>query len=668
MAGQPTPFLNGFQEAALGSLRYNTSQAGSPLPIVYGTCRVSINVLEFWGYKGGSGKGGKGGLSPKAQTGKKAATYSVFVAMGICQGPVAFTGSSFGSGGFNRIWANAGIAYNPATVGLNAYGGTDGQAPDTVFAAKDPNTPVLGYSGTCYVTGDPLQLGNSPALPNVSFEITGFQAGTAGPLFPNDANPSLLVQDLLTNARYGAGFPASAIDAASFADFETYCLGAGLAMSMLLNRLQPAARWLEEVCQLCVAAPVWSGAALKLVPYATASINNGNGTTWNPNLTATYSVSDRDYIDWGGESDPVIVTRADHTNITNWLSLEYYDSSNSFNANVAYAWDQSAIDAYGVRTEASIEAHSLTNIDSAQISAQLQLNRKQQVLNTYKFQLGWVFALLEPMDIIEISSSALGLSAFPVRITGVDENDNGELTITAEDLPTAIQPPGLVGGLGPGSSTPNVNALPGPVNSPIIFEPHKGLTGGQYEVWVIASGGSEWGGANIWISTDNSTFAMVGTVFGEARQGVLTASLPAYVGTNPDTTNTLSVDLTESQGELVSASATDASLFVTLCWVDTELVAYQNATLTGPFQYNLTTLYRNLFETTGVNPGSGQPFGYIGITGAGNPGIFRYTFPANLIGATVYVKFQGFNLFQQQPEDLASVVTYSYTLLGNGAT
>jgi hypothetical protein len=49
-----------------------------------------------------------------------------------------------------------------------------------VFVSSDTNTPVLGYSGTCYVTGTPLQLGSTPALPNVSFEITGFEVGTVG--------------------------------------------------------------------------------------------------------------------------------------------------------------------------------------------------------------------------------------------------------------------------------------------------------------------------------------------------------------------------------------------------------------------------------------------------------------------------------------------------------
>ena len=79
---------------SVGSLRYNTSQAGSPIAICYGTQRVSINLIEFWGFTGsGGGKGGKGlgGAGGKKGSNQQ---YAVDVALGICQGPVSFTGST----------------------------------------------------------------------------------------------------------------------------------------------------------------------------------------------------------------------------------------------------------------------------------------------------------------------------------------------------------------------------------------------------------------------------------------------------------------------------------------------------------------------------------------------------------------------------------------------
>ena len=171
-----SPFVNAFRAPQLNSLRYNTSQFGSPVFIAYGTCRVSVNIVKYWGFSGSSG-GGKGGKGLGRSAGKKGSNqrYQVNVAFGLCQGPVSFAGASHGSDGSNRIWSNGGIANGLSAVGLNGYAGCDGQDPDPVFLSTDPNPPTLGYSGTCYVTGTPMELGSSPVLPNMQFEVTGFE-------------------------------------------------------------------------------------------------------------------------------------------------------------------------------------------------------------------------------------------------------------------------------------------------------------------------------------------------------------------------------------------------------------------------------------------------------------------------------------------------------------
>jgi hypothetical protein len=434
--GGPTPFVNSFDHPQLDSLRYNTSMAGSPIHLCYGTQRVTVNLVEFWGFSGKAG--GKGGKGLGGSGGKKGSNqqYSVNVALGVCQGPVSFKD---GAGHDLRVWANGGIATGLGAVGLNGYAGNDGQAPDPVFLSADTNQPVIAYSGLCYITGTPIQLGSSPALPNLSFEIFGVAAGTAGPDFPNDARPDHIAADLLTNSRYGAGFPAGNLDSAgSLADWGNYCQAARLAMSLLLDRQQPAARWLEELAQLTVSAVVWSGNLLKLVPYGDAPLA-ANGASWSPNLTWQYALTDSDFLPWQesaeGGSDPVLLTRADPAQATNWLSLEYMDAANSYNPQIVAVFDQGLIDRYGLRSEPQIQAHEFTNAASAAVSAQLQLQRKAYIRNSYKFKLGWKYALLEPMDIVLISDAALGLSEAAVRITEIAEDDNGELTVTAEEIP-----------------------------------------------------------------------------------------------------------------------------------------------------------------------------------------------------------------------------------------
>jgi len=204
------------------------------------------------------------------------------------------------------------------------------------------------------------------------------------------------------------------------------------------------------------------------------------------------------------------------------------------------------------------------------------------------------------------------------------------------------------------------NQLPPNVNAPIIFEPGCTFTGNQLKVVLIVSGNSPlWGGAQIWASLDNTTYGQLGVVYRGATQGVLTATFPS--GSSADFVNTLSVDVSESLGQIIGGSTTDASLGVTLAYVDTELVGYSNVTLTAPAQYNLAPpLYRGLFGSTIGSHASGTLFGLV------NSHAFSQVYPPNLVGQTVYFKFPSFNTTGSNLQTLASVPAYSYMLTGVG--
>jgi hypothetical protein len=114
------------------------------------------------------------------------------------------------------------------------------------------------------------------------------------------------------------------------------------------------------------------------------------------------------------------------------------DAESGYNPQIVAAYDQGLIDQHGLRGEPQIQAHEFTNAVSAAVSAQLLLQRKAYIRNSYKFKLGWRYALLEPMDIVLLTDTALGLIEAPARITEIAEDDNGELTVTAEEIPGVI--------------------------------------------------------------------------------------------------------------------------------------------------------------------------------------------------------------------------------------
>lgn len=233
--------------------------------------------------------------------------------------------------------------------------------------------------------------------------------------------------------------------------------------------------------------------------------------------------------------------------------------------------------------------------------------------------------------------------------------------------------PGTITPIGIGTATPHARltsagaaidtlADPGDSNPPIILEPPPALSGGDLEVWIIASGGAAWGGCQVWISTDNTTYALAGTIYRGGRQGTLTATLPSHA--DPDADDTLSVDLTESHGQLLSGTAADADNFVTLCYCDGELVSYQTATLTAAYRYDLTYLRRGVYGTPIGAHSSGSNFARFGPN---DPSLFRYRYPASFVGQTVYVKLPAFNTFGQALQDLAGLTPTNYTLTGDGA-
>jgi len=218
---------------------------------------------------------------------------------------------------------------------------------------------------------------------------------------------------------------------------------------------------------------------------------------------------------------------------------------------------------------------------------------------------------------------------------------------------------------------------PGDINPPAIFEPSTLLTNGDPQVWVSASGGANWGGALVSISFDGTHFSNIGTITSPAYQGVITADLPNHA--DPDTIDTLSIDLTESAGVLpTSASHADAVAARTLVWLcpaftamapaNGELVAYGAVSATGTWTSNLTDLRRGLYGTAPADHPAGSFFNRIDLGGVNAPpnSVLTYDLPPQYIGAALYLKFQSFNSFGNALQDISAVTEYTYTPSGQG--
>ena len=766
---------NAKQKTAIGSLQFQTSQKGGVIPLVYGTTRLSPNLIDYDDFmatpasSGVKGKGGGGGKSGTQQY-----KYSASVILGVCQGPVA---------AFGTVWWNKNTGSLSGLPGVSTINfGGDGQAADPFWVTNHP-AKALSYSGTANVTLDNYQLGTTATLPNFSFEVIGIASSSGVNGF--DANPAAVISDFLTNPRYGAGFPAANLD--SLTVFSDYCAAAGLFLSPLLDTQQEAQQALGDITKITNSAIVWSGALLKIVPYgdqplsatytlvslvgaivagdilsltltiaaipeepvtvdytattadqtsytsaaaglaqlvagnatlssygifASSSVNSliivaqqgavtvvGSASgaetitvgptsapyTFTPNVTPLYNLGEDDFIvqessvgtnlgvspggpalrqgagpiTGGFTDDPVHIVRSTPADANNMIQVQCLDRANSYNTTVVEAFDQASIDLYGVRRDTSLKGNAIVDPTyTGPIAAQLLLQRSLYFRNTYTFRLGWRYCLIEPMDLVQISDERLGADALTVRVTSVEEDDEGTLSITAEDFFGGYSTAVLYPKQGAAGYVPNYNSAPGNINPPLIFEPPAGLLAGDLEIWVGLSGGGNWGSAQVWISSDGSSYALAGTVDGPATQGVLTADLPAHAA--PDTIDVLTVDLTESRGALMSVSSTDAQNLVTLSYVGGELLAYEMANLTATFQYDLTTLYRGAYGSAIADHPTGTQYALL------NKAIGHFPYPANLIGQTIYLKFVSLNIVDGGAQDLSSVPAYTYTITGAG--
>jgi hypothetical protein len=337
-------------------------------------------------------------------------------------------------------------------------------------------------------------------------------------------------------------------------------------------------------------------------------------------------------------------------------TLDYYRTGSS----PVEARDQSQIDAFGPRVGSVIEAREICDEHTMGPSiAQAILQRELYVRTRFSFKLSAEYCLLDPMDIVTITDTNLGLSNYPIRIIEIEEDDKGLLAFTAEELVFGVSSPAVNPSATASSYPPNASAPAVAVNAPLIYQPPLAATGGVPQIWfgasgVSAGGQNQWGGCYVWLSNDGVTFTQIpATIEAPVRQGVLTGPLLQESGW--DTGGTLSVDLSISGGTLTGTTQAAAQQGATLSLVNSELLSYQNATLISGSAYDVTGLARGLSTTAAAYHSSGASFYRL------DSAILKYDVPANLQGHALFFKFQSFNAWGGGLQDLSTCSIYTFT-------
>ena len=661
-------------------------------------------------------------LTPVSTTPTETGTYQVFLAQNI--GNEYVTYYVFAPGDISEeVLITFGIT-NQSAVGQGApelinfelFGGGQSQAPwqflitgGTAGFGSDaqgqtevtmPGNPgqSLGYTGIAYIGYGPMFLGDSAEVQDNTFEIItpdayggGYSAGTqdAGSAVV-DCNPVTCILQVLTNPMWGLGgppvpFPVDCIDNSSLGTWGgpvgtpgnrqlgstawNWFAANGFFISPKIDSQDTASSVMGKWLEAGQCAAFMSEGLLKLVPYGSTSVA-GQGCTWIGPQDFIVALDDSCFMAEDGQ-DPVKITRSSWQDGYNKVQVQWENRKNQYADEITQEFDQASINRWGERLEPPQSYDFVHTLTAATFAASMRVKRMVNIRNTYEFVLPFTYSYLEPMDIVTITTSSiwaaglnnvnLAILNLPVRITKIEDDPTKGLKINAEDYQALTLEPVLYNkGISSGNTLVNAFAQPGDTIA-ILFEATSELTNHQgNQVWIGAVGASsEWGGCNVWVSQDNSKYLQIGTIKQSSRLGLLSSYFPE--GVDPDTVDSLIVDLEPNCLPLDAGTETDADYGNTMCFCDGELIAYSAVEVTGASEYTMDTyIRRGLLGSQNTPHNPGTAFMRLDDT------IFKYTYNPQWAGQTLYFKFQSMNNYGGNPQLLSSLTPVAFIVPGLG--
>jgi hypothetical protein len=541
---------------------------------------------------------------------------------------------------------------------LSFFLGTRPQSPWGYLSANY-SAHAHNYPGLVMVADQNMDLGSSANVPTFNFELlNGGKLAFGGGIM--DCDPAALVTTILTDPYIGAQFPWLG----DLTQLSNYCVANGIFFSPYYETASAASQAIEDLAKLANSEPFWSwDGLLKIVPYGDTTVV-GFGRTFTPVTQPLYDLTIDDFIQQGQE-EPLAIDLPALADNSNYMKLEFRNRANSYNIDPISDVNQASVQQIGLRPCDTVTAHQITTAYVAQIVLNALLTRKSYPYRSFKFKLNQCFPHIEKMDVVTVThpNPAYGIVRWPVRLTDIEEDEKtAEITITAEDFPWgAGQPAVFQRAPGGGGGKPG-REYPGMIAAPIIFEPmDRMFRSGGPEIWIGVCGQTEnWGGCQVFLSTNDTDYAPIGTIDTPARMGTLLSGISSVA--DPDTTTTFDVVLDAFSPPLVSASSAAADGWQTLSYLDGELIAYSTMTQTtvGGVAVSALSAYtrRGVFASPIAAHGAGAQFLRL------DDSVFSYPFDPSLVGQTLHFKFCSFNLVGQMQEALSDVTDYDFLLEG----
>ncbi len=531
-------------------------------------------------------------------------------------------------------------------LSLTLFLGSRPQTPWSYLTSAHPGQD-LGYNGIAYVAASAMDLGESGTLPNLSFEVLSaitFGAGIA------DAEPSAIIADILANQFYGLAGVVTPGDLTQYKNFCTAnglflspVLDAQKAASdwiqEILDITNAAAVWSEGVLKIVPYGDTTAvGNGATFIPNTSPVYDLTTSDLLTPVLIKRPSVADvmnsvsiefanraNDYNpDVAEDKDdamialyglrkasPVQAHSITTTTVAKFAANLLRKRSVEIRATYTFSlgWQFNLLEPMDLVTltipelgynKKPVRITAMREDDSGKLEVDAEdfpWGTATPTLYPHQTGTGYVAQansdpgaistpiIFEANDRLSLTGNYevwLGACGPTVAITGATNIAGTPIQITATGHKFKSGQKVTIAGVGGNTAANGTWTI-------TQIDPDNFTLDGSIGNAAYTSGGvavnQDWGGASVWVSPDNSNYVQVGKMYGPSRMGVLTAQLVSSA--DPDTTHTLAVDVTQSSGTLNSGTQSDCDNFRTLCYVDGELISYEDATLTGAYRYDL---------------------------------------------------------------------------------
>lgn len=618
-APKPKPVVRGKLE---GDLNLQSSEYGQIIPIVYGAnptdnkgggITLAGNVIWTSGVTKTTEttSGGKGPRQPDIET----ISYFIDLAILIGEGPLKVT----------KIWANTELIYDiDESEGATGQSGIydDTEPPDDDYDQFLPPDPLGEYStsrydGTATPDGDGVVSIVSSAGNYSSITIyPGNELQQADPLIQADVD-----------GRKGAG-STPAYRGRCYVVFEKYNLSkfGGVVPNFTFQVENTQLKTLDTICSdVCRRAGLsamdygfdnLAGIASRgfvinsrQAPRAVLELlgrvynveffeSDGviQGTVLGSEPVAAIPAADLGAMEGGprgetSESEPLIdSTLLDEPQIPYQVEIKFFDAKRDGQSNTQRENRQV------VRSEKieSIDVPACLIPKEARRMAQRELYQAWLERNTFAFQVPWKYAYLKPTDVVSITKGGF---TYSVRIKEISGTLPSPLAITGVAQEVSIYDPAGDAGSGDGYD-PFAVDTPAPSVATLFSLPflRPGDSGLGYYAACAARAVGKWPSAALFKDLGLG-FEKIADFPQQATMGVAVGLLGTHTGANPDTTNTLTVDL--YFGALESASTADVEAGANLAIIGNELIQWETAVQVAGFprRYTLSNLRRGVKMT-----------------------------------------------------------------------